>query len=49
MAAKDSRRRKFLARMFKESMIPYEHPGEEWSEDKGEFLPLFQNLIGHKN
>jgi len=29
-------------------MIPYEHPGEEWSEDEKEFLPLFQNLIGHK-
>ena len=48
MGAKDSRRRKFLSRMFKEAMIPYEHPGEEWSEDEKGFLPLFQNLVGHK-
>jgi ubiquinone/menaquinone biosynthesis C-methylase UbiE len=42
----DSRRNEFLIRMFKEAMKPYEYPGEEWSEDEKEFLPVFMNLIG---
>lgn len=41
-----SRRKEFLARMFKEAMKPYECPGEEWSEDEKEFLPVFIHLIG---
>jgi len=41
-----SRRKEFLIRMFKEAMKPYEHPGEEWSEDEKEFLPVFMHLIG---
>jgi len=45
---KDSKRKEFLARMFKEAMIPYEHLGEEWSEDEKEFLPLFQSLVGRR-
>jgi ubiquinone/menaquinone biosynthesis C-methylase UbiE len=42
----DSRRKEFLARMFKEAMKPYEYPGEEWTEDEKEFLPIFTHLIG---
>jgi ubiquinone/menaquinone biosynthesis C-methylase UbiE len=42
-----SRRRSFLTRMFREAMIPYEHPMEEWTEDEKEFLPIFVDLIGH--
>ena len=41
-----SRRKEFLARMLKEAMKPYEHLGEEWSEDEKEFLPVFMHLIG---
>lgn len=40
-----SRRKKFLARMFEEAMIPYEKPREEWSKDEKEFLPAFMQLI----
>jgi len=28
-------------------MVPYEHPGEEWSEDEKEFLPTFMHLLGY--
>lgn len=46
MTMQISRRKEFLTRMFKEAMKPYEHPGEEWSEDEKEFLPLFIHLMG---
>lgn len=39
-------RKEFLAKMFREAMKPYEHPGEEWSEDEKEFLPVFMHLVG---
>jgi hypothetical protein len=42
----NSKRKVFLAKMFKEAMKPYEHPKEEWSEDEKEFLPLFKDLLG---
>jgi ubiquinone/menaquinone biosynthesis C-methylase UbiE len=32
--------------MFREAMIPYEHPGEAWSEDEKDFLPIFMRLVG---
>ena len=34
-------RKRFLLKMIREAMIPYEHPGEEWSVDEKEFLPFF--------
>ena len=40
-----SSRRRFLLKMIKEAMIPYEHPGEEWSLDEKEFLPLFMKIL----
>jgi ubiquinone/menaquinone biosynthesis C-methylase UbiE len=43
---KDSRRKQFLLRMFKEAMKPYECPEEEWCEDEKEFLSVFMRLIG---
>lgn len=43
---KVSRRERFLIEMFKAAMIPYASPGEEWSEDEMEFLPVFMHLIG---
>lgn len=45
MAREDSERRRFLFRMIKEAMMPYEHPGEEWSLDEKEFLPAFMHLM----
>ena len=42
---KRSRRKRFLARMFRESLKPYECPAEEWSEDEREFLPVFMRLV----
>jgi len=42
----DSRRKEFLAMMFKDAMKPYEYPREEWNEDEKEFLPVFMRLIG---
>jgi len=30
----DSRRKEFLAMMFKDAMKPYEYPREEWNEDE---------------
>jgi len=41
-----SRRKKFLAKMFLEALKAYECPGEEWSEDEKEFLPIFTRLLG---
>jgi len=40
------RRKEFLSRMFAEAMKAYEHPGEEWSEEEREFLPIFMHLLG---
>lgn len=46
IVVQDYKRERFLAEMFKEAMIPYEHPEEEWSEDERELLPVFMHLIG---
>lgn len=40
-----SKRRLFLAKMFKEAMRPYEIPGEQWTKDEKEFLPEFIGLL----
>ena len=40
-----SERRSFLLGMIKEAMIPYECPGEKWSPDEKEFLPIFMDLM----
>jgi ubiquinone/menaquinone biosynthesis C-methylase UbiE len=45
-SVKDIDRKRFLTKMLNEAMRPYEHPGEEWSEDEREFLPNFTRLIG---
>jgi hypothetical protein len=42
----DSGRKEFLTKMFLEALKAYEHPGEEWSEDEKEFLPIFMRLLG---
>jgi ubiquinone/menaquinone biosynthesis C-methylase UbiE len=44
--ARFSRRKEFLAKMFEEAIRAYEHPGEEWSEDEVEFIPIFTDLVG---
>jgi SAM-dependent methyltransferase len=41
----DSGRKEFLAKMFEEALKAYERPGEEWSEDEKEFLPIFTRLV----
>ncbi|MGQ9507096.1 MAG: class I SAM-dependent methyltransferase [Candidatus Bathycorpusculaceae bacterium] len=43
---RNSKRRAFLARMFMDAMVPYERPGEEWSDDEREFLPTFMQILG---
>jgi SAM-dependent methyltransferase len=44
-----ARRRDFLDTMLQEAIKPYEHPGEQWSEDEKEFLPLFVRMIKPKD
>jgi SAM-dependent methyltransferase len=44
-----ARRRDFLDTMLREAMKAYEHPGEEWSEDEKEFLPLFVGMVKPKD
>lgn len=39
-------RKEFLAKMLWEALKAYEFPGEEWSEDEKEFLPIFMHLLG---
>jgi ubiquinone/menaquinone biosynthesis C-methylase UbiE len=45
-ALKGVKRKRFLAEMSLETMKPYESPGEEWSEDEKEFLPVFVKSVG---
>jgi len=40
------KREKFLARLFREVRKIYQKPGEEWSEDEKEFLPVFLQNVG---
>ncbi len=42
----DIGRKEFLTKMFGEALKAYEFPGEEWSEDEKEFLPIFTHLVG---
>jgi SAM-dependent methyltransferase len=44
-----ARRRDFLDTMLQEAIKPYDHPGEEWTEDEKEFLPLFVRMIKPKD
>jgi SAM-dependent methyltransferase len=44
-----ARRRDFLDTMLQEAIKPYDHPGEEWTEDEKEFLPLFIGMIKPKD
>lgn len=42
---KNSKRKEFLAKLFKEVRKVYQEPGEEWSEDEKEFLPEFLMVV----
>jgi ubiquinone/menaquinone biosynthesis C-methylase UbiE len=43
---KNLKRKSFLAKLFREVRKCYQKPGEEWSEDEKEFLPVFLRKIG---